>query len=281
MKVMVIVKATPSSEAGKLPSQELLDVMGEFNQQLVQAGIMKAGDGLKPSSAAKRVHFQGSRRTVTDGPFAETKELIAGYWLWEVESMQQAVEWVKRCPNPMPEDSDIDIRPVYALEDFAELDPQGALHDHEIAMTRTMELQQASLQPYLFFSGRCEEALDFYQKALGATLIMKMRFSDSPDPVPEGMLQAGFEQKIMHSSLKIGQMTIMASDGCNDQSQFDGFRLALSVPTEEAADLAFNALADGGKVDMPLMKTFWSPRYGMVTDRFGVAWMVMVPGAPS
>jgi len=108
---------------------------------------------------------------------------------------------------------------------------------------------------------------------------MKMRFSKSPDAVPDGMLQVGFENKIMHASFTIGKMTIMASDGCDDKSKFEGFRLALSVPTEAVADSAFNALADGGKVDMPLMKTFWSPRYGMVTDKFGVGWMVMVSDA--
>lgn len=280
MRVMVIVKATKSSEAGELPSEELLTAMGKFNEQLVSAGIMKAGDGLKPSSAAKRVHFHGNDRSVTDGPFAETKELIAGYWLWEVGSMQEAIDWVKRCPNPMLEDSDIDIRPLYEMADFAEMDPQGAVRAQEEALTRNMSLQQATVQPYLFFSGRCEEALAFYEQALGAHVVMKVRFSESPDAVPDGMLQPGFEKKIMHASFTVGKMTVMASDGCDDKSTFDGFRLALSVSTEAAADVAFSALAEGGKVDMPLMKTFWSPRYGMLTDQFGVGWMVMVAGEP-
>lgn len=120
MRVMVIVKATPSSEAGIMPGSELLEAMGNYNEELVKAGIMKAGEGLKPSSAAVRVHFSGSKRTVTDGPFTETKELIAGYWLWEVKSMEEAIAWVKRCPNPMIEDSDIDIRPLYEMEDFGD-----------------------------------------------------------------------------------------------------------------------------------------------------------------
>ncbi len=276
MRVMVIVKATKSSEAGEMPPEELFTAMGQFNEELVNAGIMKAGDGLKPTSTAKRVHFQGSHRTVTDGPFTETKELIAGYWLWEVSSMQEAVDWVKRCPNPMLEDSDIDIRPLYEMDDFAELDPDGFHRHQEESLLQTLAMQQALVQPYLFFSGRCEEALSFYEHAVDAKVTMKMRFNESPDAVPDGMLQSGFESKIMHASLTVGKMTIMASDGCNDQSKFDGFRLALSVPTEAVADSAFNALAEGGTVDMPLMKTFWSPRYGMVTDKFGVGWMVMV-----
>lgn len=278
MKVMVIVKATKSSEAGELPSQELMTAMGQFNEQLVAAGIMKAGDGLKPSSEAKRVHFSGSQRTVTDGPFVETRELIAGYWIWEVASMEEAVEWVKRCPSPMPEESDIDIRPIFGIEDFAQIDTTGTVRAQEEGLMRTMALQSATVQPYLFFSGRCEEALAFYEQALGAKVIMKMRFDESPDAMPAGVLQEGFETKIMHATLSIGQMTIMASDGCDDKSTFEGFRLVLSVPDESTADAAFNALAAGGKIDMPLMKTFWSPRYGMVTDQFGVGWMVMVPG---
>ena len=163
MKVMVIVKATKSSEAGELPSEQLLTEMGQFNEELVKAGIMKAGEGLKPSSEAKRVRFHGKDRTVTDGPFAETKELIAGFWLWEVASMQEAIDWVKRCPNPMLEDSDIDIRPVYEMEDFAENDPQGRVRAQEDSLKRMMSLQEASVQPYLFFGGRCEEALAFYE----------------------------------------------------------------------------------------------------------------------
>ena len=120
MRVLVIVKATKESETGEMPSQELLAAMGAFNEELAKAGIMLSGEGLKPSSFAKRVHFSGKNRTVVDGPFAETKELIAGYWIWEVKSMDEAVAWVKRCPNPMMTDSDIDIRPFFSPEDFGE-----------------------------------------------------------------------------------------------------------------------------------------------------------------
>lgn len=120
MRVMVIVKATKDSEAGVLPSKELLEAMGKYNEELVKAGIMLAGEGLKPSSKGKRVRFSGTKRTVFDGPFAETKELIAGYWIWQVRSMEEAVEWLKRCPNPMPGESDVEIRPVYEAADFGE-----------------------------------------------------------------------------------------------------------------------------------------------------------------
>lgn len=118
MKVMVMVKATADSEAGVMPTTELLAAMTQFNESLVKAGVMVAGEGLKPSRYGKRVRFSGRNRIVTDGPFAETKELVAGFWLWQVKSLDEAVEWVKRCPNPMLTDSDIEIRPVFELEDF-------------------------------------------------------------------------------------------------------------------------------------------------------------------
>lgn len=125
MRVMVIVKASKESEAGKMPTQQLLTDMGKFNEELVKAGIMLAGEGLHPSSKGKRVRFNGAKRTVIDGPFPETKELIAGYWLWKVKSIAEAVEWVKRCPNPMEGESEIEIRQVFEAEDFgAEFTPE-------------------------------------------------------------------------------------------------------------------------------------------------------------
>lgn len=133
MRVMVLVKATADSEAEEtpIPSGELLEAMGRFNNALADEGIMLAGDGLKPSRMGKRVAFDGSSRTVIDGPFAETKELVAGYWLWEVRDMDHAVEWVKRCPNPMPGPSEIEIRPLYEMSDFEpEMTPEiAAIHD--------------------------------------------------------------------------------------------------------------------------------------------------------
>lgn len=120
MRVMVMVKATKDSEAGVMPSTELLAAMGKYNEELVKAGIMLAGEGLKPSSKGERVRFSGTKRSVIDGPFAETKELIAGFWIWQVRSMEEAVEWLKRCPNPMPGESEIEIRPFFEAADFGE-----------------------------------------------------------------------------------------------------------------------------------------------------------------
>jgi hypothetical protein len=134
MRVMVIIKATKSSEAGALPSEKLLAEMGKYNEELVKAGVMLAGEGLHPSSKGKRVAFSGGKKTVVDGPFAETKELIAGFWLWQVKSMDEALEWVRRCPDPMPgEESVIEIRPVFEADDFGkEFTPELRAHEERL-----------------------------------------------------------------------------------------------------------------------------------------------------
>jgi len=133
MRVMVVVKATKESESGAPPDEKILTEMGKFNEELMKAGLLLAGEGLHPSSKGKRVQFSGAKRTVVDGPFAETKELIAGYWLWKVKSMEEAVDWVKRCPNPHNSDSEIEIRPLFEMEDFgAELTPEARAQEERI-----------------------------------------------------------------------------------------------------------------------------------------------------
>jgi hypothetical protein len=139
---MIIVKASPESEAGKMPGTELLAAMGKYNEELVNAGVLLAGEGLHPSSRGVRVHFSGSKRTVVDGPFSETKELIAGFWLIQVKSLEEAIEWVKRCPNPMESDSDIEIRQVFEAEDFgAEFTPELREQEQRI-MAKAAEQQR-------------------------------------------------------------------------------------------------------------------------------------------
>jgi hypothetical protein len=142
MKVMVIVKASKSSEAGELPSQQLLAEMGKFNEELVKAGVVLAAEGLQPSSNGKRVRYSAGHITVVDGPFAETKELIAGFWIWKVKSLDEAVAWVKRCPNPHNEDGEIEIRQVFDFEEFAPRDPSGELRAAEARMREQIEKQR-------------------------------------------------------------------------------------------------------------------------------------------
>lgn len=132
------------------------------------------------------------------------------------------------------------------------------------------------IQPYLFFGGRCQEALDFYSATIGAKIDMVMQFKDSPDPVPADSIPPGFETKVMHSAFRVGNTVIMASDGCTEDAGFKGFSLSLSLPTEADTDRVFELLAKDGSVQMPLGKTFWSPRFGVLTDKFGIGWMVTV-----
>lgn len=136
MRVLVFVKATADSEQGLMPSVELMTAMGNFNEELMKANILVAGEGLKPSRLGKRVAFDGASRMVIDGPFAETKELVAGYWIWEVEDMDEAVAWVKRCPNPMPGPSEIEIRPVYELADFGDVPAELAAQEERMTLKR-------------------------------------------------------------------------------------------------------------------------------------------------
>ncbi|HVA45941.1 MAG TPA: YciI family protein [Pirellulales bacterium] len=142
MKVMVLVKASNGSEAGVMPSQQLLAEMGKFNEELVKAGVMLAGEGLHPSSKGKRVRFSGQQRTVIDGPFAETKELVAGFWLWKVKSMEEAVAWMMRCPNPHLDEGEVEIRQVFDPEDFAPIDPSGELRAAEARLREQVAAKQ-------------------------------------------------------------------------------------------------------------------------------------------
>ena len=157
---------------------------------------------------------------------------------------------------------------------------RSRIKESKIRNRQTMSTTKGNqfVQPYLFFHGNCEEAVEFYRKALGAEVEMTMRYNESPEPPPPGMVPPGSEDKIMHTSFRIGETTVMASDDCgSEKGDFHGFSLSLTVPREADADRVFAALAEGGQVQMPLGKTFWSPRFGMLTDRFGVGWMVSVP----
>ena len=279
MKVMVMVKASPSSEEGKMPSEALMAAMGEYNEALVAAGIMDSGDGLKPTKEGYRVRFDGTERVVTKGPFVETNELVAGYWIWNVASMEDAIEWVKKCPNPMEDEiSDIEIRPYFTMEDFAEVDTDGSFAESENALRDTLALQNARSQTYLFFGGCGEEALQFYTRHLGARVGQLFKFSDAPDPIPEGAIPPNFEDKIMHGEVTIGGATYLVSDGCCGASEQSGFALTFQHSDEEIIKNTFATLAENGQIVMPLSPTFFSPLYGQVKDQFGITWMVMIPG---
>jgi len=153
------------------------------------------------------------------------------------------------------------------------------VNDRQLLSNQGGKTVATTLQPYLFFGGRCDEALAFYGTALGAKVEFRMLHKESPTSPPPGMLQPGFENKVMHATVRIGEAVLMASDGCDDKSKFDGFRLSLALPNADEAARVFGALSEGGQVGMPLTQTFWSPCFGMVTDKFGVGWMITVAAA--
>jgi len=273
MRFMVLIKADKDSEAGVMPSEELLAEMGRFNEELVKAGVMLAGEGLHPSSKGARVRFKGKERTVVDGPFAETKELIAGFWIWQVKDKAEAIEWVKRCPNPMLGESEIELRQVFEAEDFgAEFTPE--LREQEDRLRAQIADQQAKpavagvppstgATPYLVVKGAAD-AISWYQRIFGAQLAIKM---DAPDG------------SVMHSELTVGPARFMLTEERLEHGSRSPKTLGGSATTQIVyvpdADAVYNAaLAAGATAGMPMGDQFWGDRSGSLTDPFGHQWFI-------
>ena len=274
MRFMVLIKADKNSEAGVMPSEELLAEMGRFNEELVKAGVMLAGEGLHPSSKGARVRFKGKERSVVDGPFAETKELIAGFWIWQVKDKAEAIEWVKRCPNPMPGESEIELRQVFEAEDFgAEFTPE--LREQEDRLrTQITEQQQAKpavpgvppasgATPYLVVKGAAD-AIGWYQRVFSARLAFKL---DAPDG------------SVMHSELHVGPARFMLTEerlqhGARSPQTLGGSPTTQIVYVPDA-DAVYNAaVAAGATPGMPMGDQFWGDRSGSLTDPFGHQWFI-------
>lgn len=273
MKFLMIRRATADSEASVMPDEGLLAAMGRYNQQLVDAGVMRDGMGLKASSHGACIRFDKGRPVVSDGPYAETKELIAGFTLIEVDSKQEAIEWAKKWPvEDADGNAEIEIRPVFELEDFQ---PGEGLTVHQNAATR-LARQPQTMCSYLNFDGNCEEALRLYTELFGGQIDMIMRFEGSPaeDYVPEH-----WRSKIMHAQIRLGKWMLMACDappGMYNKPQ--GVHVQMSVNSAEEAERIFSALSEGGTIEMKLEATFWAERFGMLIDRFGTPWMINFEG---
>ncbi|MCU0716447.1 MAG: YciI family protein [Pirellula sp.] len=261
MKFMLLIYSQESCWNESEMEACISDSMKICEELAVQGKYIDASP-LESVSTATSVQIRNGKRILMDGPFAETHEQLGGYYIIDVPNLDDAISIASRLPPATK--GTVEIRPIVDLGDM----PNGK--DSKPVMDKR------PVTPYLFFGGRCEEAIRYYSEHLDGNLQMMMRFSESPDPVPAGMLQSGFENKVMHASMLVADTPLMLSDGCDDKTSFRGFRLAISARDEKTAHRYFNALADGGTVEMPLTKTFWSPCYGMVTDRFGVGWMVMV-----
>jgi uncharacterized glyoxalase superfamily protein PhnB len=253
MRFMIMVKADKSTEAGVMPSERLLTEMGQFNEELVKAGVLLAAEGLQPSSKGARVKFAGSKRSVIDGPFAESKELIAGFWLWQVKSKEEAIEWVKRCPKPLEGDAEIEIRQVFEASDFGK----------QAAPRVTPVPESRGATPYLIVKGAAD-AIGFYQRVFGAELLMRLN-------APDG--------SVMHAELKVGPAHFMLTEERPEyralSPQAIGGSASSAIVYVEDADAAVQrALDAGSQIIMPLADQFWGDRSAGIVDPFGHHWMV-------
>ena len=266
MRFMILIKANKDSEAGVMPSEQLLTEMGAFNEELVKAGIMLDGEGLQPSAKGARVQFSGQQRSVIDGPFAETKELIAGYWVWQCESLAEAVAWVKRCPNPMGEQAEVEIRQLFEADCFGEeMTPELRAQEERLRaqlQVKAVPDPQGAL-PYLVIRGAAD-AVGFYERVFDAQVLTRL---DAPDG------------KIMHAELKVGPARFMLTEERVEYQSLSPATLggsgSFACVYVSDVDATFErALSAGATAIMPVLDQFWGDRAGHLRDPFGHQWMV-------
>ncbi len=269
MKYMLIRKADADTEQGVMPSNDMLQTMAEYNERMANAGVFLDGQGLHPSRDGCSIEFHNGKPMVTDGPFAETKELIAGFSVLEVKSKEEAIEWAKQWPT-LDADGNVrlELRRFYELEDFEE---GPGLQQHRELGERQQRMPDA-IDTYLFFDGNCREALNFYADVLGGTVEDMLTYEEAPadSEVPDAR-----QDSIMHGCVNLGGRRLMGTDSCPDDLQRPvGANVVLSYADPEQGERVFNQLAEGGVVGMAYQQTFWAYRFGMVTDRFGIPWMI-------
>ncbi|WP_163560018.1 YciI family protein [Halomonas sp. NO4] len=263
MRYMLMRKADEATEAGKLPSQALLETMAEYNRRLAEAGLLVTGDGLRPSREGCRIERRDGEVLVTGGPFAETKELLAGYTVLEADSLETAVEWARQWPH---EDGDVtlELRRYFSLEDF---EPGPGVEKH-----RDLARLPSELNVHLCFPGTCREAMALYAEVTGGRLEALITYGETPaarDTPPE------LHDRIIHASLNVRGRRLMGADMAGDCYQApQGAQVHLEYEACDQAETVFQRLAEGGQVTMPFAPTFWARGFGMATDRFGVHWMI-------
>ncbi len=271
MKYMLIRKADEATERGELPSQDLLAAMAEYNEKMVRAGVFVDGNGLRPSSEGCRVEFHDGEPVVMDGPFTETKELLAGYSVLEVDSLEEAVEWAKQWPA-MDNDGNarLELRRYFTMADFE----QG----HGLDKHLQQAALPAGLNVHLSFAGNCLEAMQFYAEVTGGHLEAVMTYADTPaaEQMPKTM-----QDKVIHASLNIRGRRLMGADAPAERYEAaKGMQVQLEYTDAEQAERVFRQLAEGGQTVMPFDQTFWAYRFGMAIDRFGVPWMINCEAGP-
>ncbi|MGP4842502.1 YciI family protein [Marinobacter sp. 1Y8] len=265
---MIIRKADRDTEAGVMPGPDLLEAMGGYNQRLADAGALKGGEGLKPSSEGFQVSFVDGKPTVTEGPFSDAGDLVAGYSIIDVNSREEALEWARQWPTlDAGGSARLEVRRLFEIEDFA---PGEALTGIEKTFAR-IESQPSGINIYLNFAGQCREAFEFYADVLGGHVAMMTTHGESPmaDEVP-----ADFHNAVMYSVLQVGRLQVMGSDAPPEWYQPpQGMFVQMEMPADKAK-IAFERLAEGGQIQMPLAPTFWAEQFGMLVDRFGIPWMI-------
>ncbi|MBA1145639.1 VOC family protein [Ectothiorhodospiraceae bacterium WFHF3C12] len=269
MRFMIIRKADADTEAEIMPGEALLDAMGRYNDRLVNAGVMVDGAGLKPSSYGVRIKFSDGKPTVTDGPFTETKELIAGYTVIDVASQDEAVEWALQWPSLDGDgEAELELRRFFEMEEFT----QGDALDRIANQFDRLQRQPSGTCPYLFFPGTCREAMETYADCLGGHVEAMLTHAETP---AAGEASPEWQDKIIHACIRAGRWQLMASDappGYYERPQ--GFSVQVAIDDPARAEQAFNRLAEGGEIRMPMSETFWAHRFGMLVDRFGTPWMI-------
>jgi PhnB protein len=275
MRFMMIVKPGIELAPGEVPSEEMIAEMGRFNEEMMKAGVLVDLSGLQPSAQGARVQFSRGKRTLVDGPFAETKELVGGYWIINVKSREEAIDWAMRapCPSGKGGDAEIEVRQFFELEDFGET----AAVEKAKELAKELKGEKTAgptIRPniYLNFNGTCEEAFRFYERAIGAKIECLLRHAGTP---AEAHVPAEWQQKIMHGRLNVNGEVIMASDAFTANFQPpQGFSVALQIKDVAEAERSFRALSENGQVKMPLQETFWATRFGMLVDQYGIPWMI-------
>lgn len=262
MKYMLMRKADADTENGVLPTETVLQAMADYNERMLRAGVFVTGDGLRPTSEGCRIEFRDGEPVVTDGPFAETKELVAGYTVLEVDSLDEAVAWAKQWP---PEDGDVtlELRRYFTMADFS---PGPGLDQHR----RHWRLPR-EMNVHVAFPGNCREAMTFYAEITGGQLEEIMTFGETP----AADVSEDWHDRIIHASVNVRGRRLMGADMQEDcYLPPRGVQVHLEYDETEQAERVFRRLLDGGTEVMPFERTFWAHRFGMVTDRFGVSWMI-------
>ena len=265
MKVMLMRKADTDTEKGVMPSEDLLKAMADYNERMANAGVFADGQGLRPTREGFRIQFRNGKPTIIQGPFEQESELLAGYSILEVDSLEEALDWARQWPvEDAGGNATLELRRYFELEDF---EPGPAIDQHRALGQRPKEMNV-----HLSFAGNCREAMEFYAELIGGELEGLVTYSDTPT-VAE--VPAEMQDRIVHASLNLNGRRVMGADMADDcYQQPQGAQVHLDYEDAEQAERVFRALSEGGKEIIPFAETFYAHRFGMTTDRYGIQWMI-------